>query len=505
MDLIESYSGDSAPLHEAQARLQRLLDGNPRSAAALAGLGRVAFKQARIVGDQYDSAKLVTALDYAGRAIALEPTFADAYIVQAWAAHEQKDGLAARTALNTALKLAPTSTRALSLAVDLDIGDGDWDAAEKGLVTMLSGSINHRLAAGAFEELAGVYEHAGDLDAADQARRRQIDLEPDSAWAKGDYAQFLGNWAGDIVWAQKALAQLRYGVARQTLAEAYCATGDVLPCHARGEMGVAEAASPENEDRERYRSVDARVRDPAVNGDGVSHDVIARARSEKDGGAGHVVVATDAPKRRAGRDDVLVVPRRAIHLGSERAGSDRAHHDEVLHEVRGHAAREEDQGRLGCLIGVGLERIEPDPVDRSDVDHLGRALRAGGFRERRVEGLGQKERRLDVQVHDLVPAVLWELVERRSPGRARVVHQNVELGFAGEVVGGERATAVEGGYVVWDGDAAAGARELASGGGTLLGLARGDVDLRAGREEAGRDHLPDPARPSGDEGNAVLQ
>ncbi|HTB74470.1 MAG TPA: protein kinase [Polyangiaceae bacterium] len=231
MDLIESYSGNPAPLHEAQARLLRLLDDNPRSALALAGLGRIAIKQALIVGDKYDGAKLATAVGYADRAIAAEPGFADGYIVRGWAAHQQKDGLAARTALRTALKLAPTSSRALSLAVDLDIGDGDWDAAEKRLFAMLSGSINHRLAAGAFEDLANIYEHIGDLDAADQARRRQIDLEPDSAWAKGDYAQFLGkrgDWAGDIVWVQKALAQLPYGVAKRTLAEAYCATGEQL-------------------------------------------------------------------------------------------------------------------------------------------------------------------------------------------------------------------------------------------------------------------------------------
>ena len=236
MDLIESYSGNPAPLHEAQARLLRLLDDNPRSGPALAGLGRIALKQAldrrRQVRPRRSSARRPSTTPIG--AIASQPDFADGYIVRGFAARRagRADGLAARTALNTALKLAPTSTRALSLAVALDIGDGDWDAAERALVAMLSGSINHRLAAGAFEDLAHVLRtHRRPRRRRLCNRRRQIDLEPDSAWAKGDYAQFLGGeetGPATSSGSRRRSPSSRTGSRSRTLAEAYCATGEQL-------------------------------------------------------------------------------------------------------------------------------------------------------------------------------------------------------------------------------------------------------------------------------------
>jgi predicted Zn-dependent protease len=76
-----------------------------------------------------------------------------------------------------------------------------------------------------------VEEGRGDVDAADQARRRQIDLVPESAWAKGDYAEFLirkGDVNAAIVMAQRAVNQLAYGAGKNTLAHAYCAQGESL-------------------------------------------------------------------------------------------------------------------------------------------------------------------------------------------------------------------------------------------------------------------------------------
>ena len=44
-----------------------------------------------------------------------------------------------------------------------------------------------------------------------------------------------------------------------------------------------------------------------------------------------------------------------------------------------------------------------------------------------VQRLRQEERRLDVEVHDLVPAAFREFLERHAPGGAGVVDQDVEL------------------------------------------------------------------------------
>jgi WD40 repeat protein/Tfp pilus assembly protein PilF len=228
MDLIESYGPDPRPLDEADSRLQSLLDANPRSALALAGLGRSAFKRSHLYGDKYNEQQLDKASDFANRAAAADPSFADGFIVRGWTLIGKKDVGGARTALNVALKLAPTFPRTLLLAAEVSTREGDLEGAERQLREALTHPINHRLAAGAFASLADIYERMGDVDTADKAHQRNVALVPELAWAKGNYANFLvnkGDWDAAIVMAQKALGQMQYGAAKRTLANAYCGQG----------------------------------------------------------------------------------------------------------------------------------------------------------------------------------------------------------------------------------------------------------------------------------------
>ena len=140
-----------------------------------------------------------------------------------------------------------------------------------------------------------------------------------------------------------------------------------------------------------------------------------------------------------------------------------------------------DHRRLARPIGIGLQRVHEDAVDRGDVDHFRRPLGAGRGAQRLVQRLGQEEQRLDVQVHDLVPAAFRKLVELGAPGRARIVDENVELGLALDDLGSELLAAGIGRHIDRQRDAFA-----VIGGGKLLcgrlagtGLARGDVDLGA--------------------------
>jgi Tfp pilus assembly protein PilF len=171
------------------------------------------------------------ALDLATKALASDPTLADAFVVRGWALHEQKNDVGARDAADAARRLAPTSPRALLLAAELVGTAGDQAAAEKLLRDALSRPIDRHLAAVAFEALAEVYGRIGEVDADEQARRKEIELEPESAWAKGNFASFLiykGDYDAAIAEAQAALTQMRYGNAEATLAHAYCAKGQEL-------------------------------------------------------------------------------------------------------------------------------------------------------------------------------------------------------------------------------------------------------------------------------------
>ena len=65
-----------------------------------------------------------------------------------------------------------------------------------------------------------------------------------------------------------------------------------------------------------------------------------------------------------------MIPRNLVHLGSERARCDAAHHDVVLHQPQRHALDQVDQAGLAGRVRIGFLRVDRDAVDRRDVDHL---------------------------------------------------------------------------------------------------------------------------------------
>ncbi len=132
----------------------------------------------------------------------------------------------------------------------------------------------------------------------------------------------------------------------------------------------------------------------------------------------------------------------------------------------------------------------------------------GGGAQRRGQRLGQEERRLDVEVHHLVPAAFRKLVEIRAPRRAGIVDEDIQLRFALPDLGRQHLDAGHGGNIDRQRDAFAAIFRRQFLGGRLArsGLARGDVDLRrALAEKAGRDHLADAARSPGHQRDAALQ
>ena len=121
-----------------------------------------------------------------------------------------------------------------------------------------------------------------------------------------------------------------------------------------------------------------------------------------------------------------------------------------------------------------------------------------------VQGLGQEEGRLQVQVDHLVPAALGEFVEVCAPGGPGVVEQDVELIFLGQIGGGQRLDAIQGRHILRQGDALGSQlfRRLQAG----RSLARRDVDLgRPGFEVSLGDHFADAARAAGDQSHLAVQ
>ena len=203
-----------------------------------------------------------------------------------------------------------------------------------------------------------------------------------------------------------------------------------------------------------------------------------------------------------------MIARRAIHVGSERAGRDRGDVDVLLDQPGRHPPRQVDHRCLARRVGIGLRRIDEDAVDGSNVDHFRRPLGDGRRTQRLVQRLGQEEQRLDVEVHHLVPAAFGKLVEVGAPGRTRIVNEDIELGFALDDLGGQPLAAGIGRDIDRQRDAFAAIFRGEFLGGCFAGsgLARGDVNLRCAlAEKTAGDHLADAARAAGHQGDAALQ
>ncbi len=230
-DLTDSYVGQAGVLGAAEKKYRAALDLDPRSVGALTGLARVATKRAFKVNDDYDAAGLATARAFANQALAVASESSMALVESAWIAKFQKDSARFQAETAHALRVAPTSSSVLLLSAHANLDAKNDVAAEADIMRMLALPLLKGNVVNAYSVLRDIYWSRSDAGAIDELHRRTIALEPEVAWHKGNYAGFLvarGDYDGAVQWAQKAIAQMNYGAAHETLAIAWSRKGDAL-------------------------------------------------------------------------------------------------------------------------------------------------------------------------------------------------------------------------------------------------------------------------------------
>ncbi|MBK6692638.1 MAG: protein kinase [Myxococcales bacterium] len=228
MVLVDEWHGRPEPLANAEAKLKEALTLTPTFALAHAGLARIALKRAYVGGSEYRPEGLTAAHAMADRALALDARCAEAFVVRAWLHRNGGDLSRAKAAAAEAEKLAPTAPSYLLLKADLMSKGGDLDGAEALLGRLITTTKDRTVAARAYGTLDTIYRERDDAPALDQVYRRVVDLEPESAWAKGNYANFLvdnGNFDKALEYGQAALRQMDYGAGRRTVAQAHTGKG----------------------------------------------------------------------------------------------------------------------------------------------------------------------------------------------------------------------------------------------------------------------------------------
>jgi hypothetical protein len=184
-------------------------------------------------------------------------------------------------------------------------------------------------------------------------------------------------------------------------------------------------------------------------------------------------VTYEPAQRGAGRDLLAEgVEGGGHHLRLERPRGYGVHRDPARTELLGQHAGEVVQGGLRRRVRVGVHRRDVQAVDAAHVHDARGVIIGAGLLQQRQEGPREEERRLEVEVDDLVPCRRRELLHRRRPPRGTgVVDEDVQLVLPLADLLGQPDALLLAGEVGRDRDDLAVRGEFGDSGVTGLGLA----------------------------------
>ena len=212
------------PLEQGEAKVKEALAANPGSPLAWIANAHLAFQHAYLREEEYEPAGLALARRHLEHAATLGPKRAEWWSMSLWLSRAEKQPQAAREASRQYNSVAPGDPGPILAEATLDLDDEQYEKAIVSVTGLLRTKPLGRRLAAAYAALARAYTELGDIDAADAAYRRRIEIDPKNPWEHGNYSHFLLKAAGDIPRAieeaRTALALMNYGVARGCLADA---------------------------------------------------------------------------------------------------------------------------------------------------------------------------------------------------------------------------------------------------------------------------------------------
>lgn len=229
--LLDNRRWDSDAKAEAARLLAAALKTDPKNAMALTQAARLTYFAGYYSGDWYDPKALARAATLVEQALATDPKLPEAHVTQGFVFFYRKAYARARQAALEAEKHRAGDAEAEILLADIANVEKKRDEAlihaQAALRTATTRSQQRR----ALQELTTVYEAKSDMSAADQTYAMIVKLDPDSPWARVNYAGFL-NWRQDyeraLPLAQEAVAMMDFGVGHHVLSRAALGRGNQL-------------------------------------------------------------------------------------------------------------------------------------------------------------------------------------------------------------------------------------------------------------------------------------
>ncbi len=225
---IDSWHGRTPLLLQAQRNLHRILQANPRHALAYVQLARVEYKLGYLNGENFDAGGLERAHRLLAKAFEIDPELVDAFVVSSSVYYFQKDLARARQMAEEAEKREPSLPDVNLALARIERKEQKLDDAFKRFRAVIETTNDKTLLVTAYEGLISIHKARKEYAAADEAYQVILKLEPDSAWAKVDYANFLvgrGEHDKAIEFAKAALGIMDFGMGHRVLADAYAEKG----------------------------------------------------------------------------------------------------------------------------------------------------------------------------------------------------------------------------------------------------------------------------------------
>lgn len=222
--LLERTDARAGAVAEAITLLDRAVALDPQYALAHAIRARAAYKAGYLRGDEYEPASLTRALEHVDRALALDPALERAHVIKGYVYVFQKNYGEARKMVEAALRLQPGEPWAMLVQAEIARKEGRAQEALESARKIIEGTTDPDVLSRAYDALGDVYREMREWDAVEDTHVARIRLQPDSAWARGNYASFLvwrGKYEVAISMAESALQKMDYPAGRHTLAKAH--------------------------------------------------------------------------------------------------------------------------------------------------------------------------------------------------------------------------------------------------------------------------------------------
>lgn len=223
--LMDSYNGKTYMLREARRLLQKIVANNPESKYAYVGYGRLAYKSGYISSNKYVKKSLLRSIAYFKKAIQVAPRFVDAYYYATYSYIFSRQYDNAKKMVLQAKALAPDSGKIDILFGEIAEAEKDFTASIKYAKSAINKNPLKKTRIDAYRLLKKGYVKQKKYDLAEKAYLMLIELEPDSAWAKGNYSYFLTKYLQEydraIEQGKQALQIMNYGMGRYVTGRAY--------------------------------------------------------------------------------------------------------------------------------------------------------------------------------------------------------------------------------------------------------------------------------------------